>query len=270
MHTLEAECRELHALGGIDDATAERAIALESGRVFSLYGEIRLALYAAVAAITTGVGLLLKDNLERIGPLTLVLAVALVAAGCYAWAIRAHRRGEARSLGGDYVLLLGALLLSADVGYAESQFHWLGEHWSWHLLGLALVHALTAYALDSRLVLSVALTSLAGWFGVEAQPALLAGAAGVRGAAAPALECAAAILAWRVAHRRLGGGDAFAAVFEHFAANVAFWGALALVFDAGTRLAGTALLLALAALVVARGLARREEAFAIYAVGYAA
>jgi hypothetical protein len=37
-------------------------------------------------------------------------------------AIRTRSRGETRSLGGDYLLLLGALTLSADVGYAESQF----------------------------------------------------------------------------------------------------------------------------------------------------
>src|SRR5271168_503804 len=168
MHSLEPEYLELHADGEIDAAAASWAVALERGTVFSVFQELRVALYAAVAAITSGISILLAKNLGRIGPLTVILALALVAAACYGTAFRTQRRGEVRSLGGDYLLLLGALILSADVGYGESQFHWLGSHWSWQLLILAALHAATAYLLDSRLVLSASLASLAGWFGVEA------------------------------------------------------------------------------------------------------
>src|SRR5262245_15928970 len=134
MHTLEPELRELQANGVIDEATANRAVALDRGVVFSFHEELRVALYAAVALITTGLGILVKENLDRIGPITVIVALALIAAGCYASAVRKTLRGKTRSIGGDYVLLLGALIVSVDVGYAESQFHWLGAHWSWHLL----------------------------------------------------------------------------------------------------------------------------------------
>jgi hypothetical protein len=271
MHTLEPEYRELHADGVVDAATASRLIALDSGALFPVYGELRFALYAAVAAITTGIGLLLKANIDRIGPLTLVLGLGLVAAACYGTAIRTRLRHATRTIGGDYVLLLGALVLSADLGYGESQFHWLGAQWSWHLLLLAALHAVTAYALGSRLVLSLALTSLAAWFGIDAginTTALQGGAA--RQQATAALYCSALILGWREAHRRARGAADFEEVLEHFAAHLAFWGALGLSFAGDTRLAGTLLLLAVAALAVGKGLRRRQEPFVVYGVGYAA
>ena len=271
MHTLEAECRELAAAGVVDEGAASLAVALERGEIFPVYGEIRLVLYGAVLAITSGLGIVLKDNIDRIGPVSLIVGVGIVAAACYASAVRTRLRGETRSIGGDYVLLLGALIVSADLGYAESQFHWLGSHWSWYLLVLAAIHAVTAYALSSRLVLSVSLASLAGWFGVSAQPEMLfrpdvaLGRTGVS-----ALLCAGLILLWREVHRRADGTAEFREVFEHFAANVAFWGALALTFAPGTRLAGTVALLAIGAVSIGKGLRDREEAFAVYGVGYTA
>ncbi len=271
MHTLEAEYRELHQAGVVDGVTASRAIALDDGSLFPVFGELRFALYAAVAAITTGVGMLFKANIERIGPWTLIGGLGLAAAGCYGAAIRSRLRGEARSIGGDYVLLLGALILSADLGYAESQFHWLGPQWSWHLLILAGWHAATAYALNSRLVLSVALTSLAAWFGVDARAeTLFRDGSSLRHSGCEALLCSALIVAWRTAHRRLRGVAEFDEVFDHFAANVAFWGALALSFGADTRAAGTLLLLAIAAVAIGKGLRNRQEPFVVYGVGYTA
>jgi hypothetical protein len=271
MHTLEAEFRELNAAGVVDAAAASQLIALDRGTLFPVFGELRVALYAAVAAITTGVGMVLKQNLDRIGPLTLIIGLGIVAALCYAAAIRTQLRGETRSIGGDYVLLLGALVVSADLGYAESQFHWLGAHWSWHLLILALLHAATAYALGSRLVLSLALTSLAAWFGVDAGVATaFRDGSAFRHSGTEALLCSAVIVGWRAAHRRLGALPQFEEVFDHFAANLAFWGALALTFGADTRLAGLAVLLAVAAVAIQKGLRTRQQAFVVYGVGYAA
>ncbi len=271
MHSLEAEFRELHAEGIIDDALAARAAALDRGTVFSVFEELRVALYGSIALITAGLGILLKKNLDRIGPITVIVALAVVAAACYASAIRTCRRRETRSLPGDYILLLGALVMSADLGYAEVSFHWLGSHWSWHLLLLAAIHALTAYALDSRLVLSVAVTSLAAWFGfaghiqdvVDPQRMTLR-------TAQQALLCAATVLGWREIDRRLREAPAFREVLEHFGLNFAFWGALAWCAEAAMRAPGLILLAALAVFVIRRGLRSSQEILVVYGVVYAA
>lgn len=212
----------------------------------------------------------MRDNLERIGPATLVAALLAAAGACYATAIRSRRRGTMRSLGGDYLLLLGALLLSSAVGYAESQFRWFGAGWSRHLLWLAAIHGFTAYVLDSRLVLSVALTAFAAWAGIVATPAdLWAPRAALDGLGWRALACAAVFATARALHRRQRGWREFPDVYEHFAANLAFWGALALLFDAPTRGLGAASLAVLAVYTGQRGVRQGREAALLYAIGYA-
>jgi len=270
MHSLEKECLELHGAGLIDESAALRAAALERGSIFSVFEELRFALYAAVAAITAGIGLLVKDNLDRIGPITLIVVLALASAGCYATALRTHRRGKERSIGGDYLLLLGALIISADLGYAESQFHWLGTEWQWYLLILAAFHGVTAYGLRSRLVLCTSIAALAAWFGIEGRVATLFNAGSPRLLGTHAIVCAVTLLVWRAANRRLGGPESFESVFENFAANIGFWGALALCLTPGARLLGLGLLAALAAASIFKALRSGEEIFAVYGTAYAA
>ena len=271
MHSLESECLELQKAGLIDEAAASRAVALERGSIFPVFEELRFVLYAAVAAITAGLGLILKENLNRLGPLTLIGVLALIAAGCYATALRTRRQGKARNVGGDYVLLLGALIVSADVGYAESQFHWLGSEWQWYLIALAVFHGATAYVLDSRLLLSVSLASLAAWFGFEGRIATVFAAGSSAGnLGVHAIVYAATILAWRAANRRLGGSAQFEYVFDNFAANAGFWGAFALCLTPGARLAGVLVLSALAAASVIKALRSGQEVFAVYGTAYTA
>jgi hypothetical protein len=271
VHTLEPEIRTLHAEGTIDPAAASRALARDRGEVFSLHQELRATLYAGVLLVMAGVGMILARNLERIGPLAILLAIALAAAGCAVPGIRARLAGRALTVAGEYLLLLGVLLASADLGYAERQFTLLGPLWSWHLLLLAIVHAGVAYAFASPLVLAASLTALAGWFGVGSglgdvlQVAYSSPALGSR-----ALACAALIAAWRVADRRARPDSRFSGVFDHFAANLAFWGAIAWCLEWPWLAAGVPLLAAFAWASIRRGLGTGREAFLVYGIVYAA
>ncbi len=271
MHTLEPEFRALHAEGLIDDATAARALARDRGQVFSLYAELRATLYAGVLLVMAGFGLILARNLDRIGPLVIVLAVALVAAACAVPAVRAKLAGRAPTVAGEYLLLLAVLLASADLAYAERQFTLLGPLWSWHLLILAVVHAAIAYAFASPLVLAASLTALAGWFGVGGTPGqLLHVSYPTAEFGARALACAAVITGWRHADRRAQPQSRFTEVFDHFAANLAFWGAIAWCSEWPWLAAGLPLLGAFAWAAIRRGLADGREAFLVYGTVYTA
>jgi hypothetical protein len=271
VHTLEPELRALHAEGTIDDATAARALASDRGRAFSLHAELRATMYAGVLLVMSGLGLVLARNIERIGPLGIVLGVALVAAACAVPAVRAKRAGRTQTIAGEYLLLLAALLVSADLGYAERQFTLLGPLWSWHLLLLAVVHGAIAYAFASPLVLAASLTALAGWFGATGAPGdALQPAFSTPELGARALACAAVIAAWRQADRRARPDSRFTDVFDHFAANLAFWGAIAWCREWPWVALGLPLLAAFAWAAVRRGLATGREAFLVYGTVYAA
>jgi hypothetical protein len=267
MLSFESEVADARARGAITEAAAARAIAMERREVFSIHFELRLMSYIAVALLTTGVGIVIKNNLDRIGPVAIITAIALVAAGCYAMAIRTKLQGRTRSIVGDYVLLLGALLLSADIGYAESQFHFFGAHAAQQLLVIAVLHAIGAYLLDSRMLLSASLTALTAWMGagLSLGSLIFAGDAGYR---MRGLAAAAVIFAWRGADTLLDRMPQFRDVFDHFAANLAFVAAVAWCLEKPTYLRGALLLALLVAAAVAYGVRRRREAFVLYAVIY--
>jgi hypothetical protein len=133
--------------------------------------EIRAALYAGVLLLTSGVGLFLKENHERIGPAAIGIAIGLVAAACLGWASRRSAPftwGEAVSAhpAFDYVLLLGALLVAADLAYLEAQLRLLGEGWPWHLLVVAVLYLLLAYRFDSKMLLGLALAVVSAYLGL--------------------------------------------------------------------------------------------------------
>jgi hypothetical protein len=270
MHDLSAELRGL-APDAATDAGRAHALRLEQREIFSIRPELLFVLYIAVAMLVAGVGLLIKANLDRIGPAVLLTGIFVASALCYALALRARLAGRERSLGEDYVLLLGALLFSTAVGYAEVQFRMFGTGWSRHLLLLAAWHLASAYLFGSRLVLTVALTAFAGWLGVEARLGTLVDPLHpLFGVGPRSLLCALLFYCGSRFHRREGPGNnrSFREVYLQFAVNFGFWGALALGFDASTRWFGVAILLGLALVVGRAGLRERRESFLLYAVGY--
>jgi hypothetical protein len=138
----------------------------------SVRADLRLLLYVGVLVFMSGVGVLVQENLEHIGPLAIVSALTVATAGCLLWVY--HRAApftweEARDphLGLDFLLLLGILLLGADLACIETWFVGLGGDWPWHLLLLSILTGLLAVRFDSSLVFSVALSTFAAWRGVS-------------------------------------------------------------------------------------------------------
>lgn len=174
--------------------------------------EIRTLLYVGVLLLTSGVGVLVARHQEDIGPLAIATGIALAAAGSLIWVTRRAAPfawGEVPSphVAFDYVLLLGLLLVAADLAYAEVQFTVLGPRWAYHLLIVGVLYLLAAYRWDSRTALGLALTTLAAWRGVALSlvPALIGPgvAADLRASAIAlgALYVGAAVLSVRLARK---------------------------------------------------------------------
>lgn len=265
MISLEPELITLRDTGVLDAPAAATLIARERRDAVSIYPELRVLTWAGVMLISTGVGIYISKHLDDIGPLAIATVIGLAAAACYAWAY--WKRSRTAALVDDYVLLLAALLASADVGYIEHHYHLLGDSWPRHFLFLAILHAATAYFFRSRLVLSLSVASLAAWLGIERRSvdAIFEAPVDTSGRA---FVCAAIVVAWRVIDRKLRPATTFTTFFDHAAANLAFWGSLALAAHEETRLLGCAIgvMLAVAAMFYARR--TREATFVIYAWVY--
>jgi len=138
----------------------------------SVGAELRVLLYGGVLVAMAGVGLLVEQQFQRLGPLAVAGGLALAAAACLIWV---QRRAPPFSWGEvatphfafPYLLLLGVLLVGADLAYVEAKFTPLGHAWPWHLFAMSLLAASLAVRHDSALVFSLALSTFAAWRGVS-------------------------------------------------------------------------------------------------------
>jgi len=134
--------------------------------------EIRALLYLGVLLLTSGVGIFIVEHHADIGRWAIAASIAVASTACLAWVIRSAppfswSEVESPSVAFDYVLLLGLLLFASDLAYVEAQFTLLGPRWVHHLLVVASVYVVAAYRWDSRVILSLGLSTLAAWRGVS-------------------------------------------------------------------------------------------------------
>jgi predicted membrane protein DUF2157 len=271
---LETEVVQLRNEGLLPAEAAGPLIAEERREIVTIYAEVRALAWLGVMLIAGGVGVLVSKNLDRIGPVAVAAAIGLAAGGCYAFIIwrrvaaaapaaPAADAARGRAALHEYILLLGALLLSADIGYIEHQFHLLGSEWPRHFLILAVIHGVTAYVFDSAALISLSIAAIASWLGIERN--LDTFFTDSIGTASRAFGCAAFLTGWRFVNRRKG----FELVFDHFIANLALWGGLILTFNSETREVGALIVVVLAVPAMVYGFRKRQEAFLIYALIYA-
>jgi len=163
------------------------------------------------------------------------------------------------------VLYLGALVWSLELAYLESRFHLLSGQWDLYLLATAGLLFFLAYRFDNRFVLSLALSSLAGWFGLTISHWSDHQDAAYRRYAL--LYCLLIGVGGAFVQRR-GLKPHFFGTYLNIAANVLFWALLSGVFNPqGYGLWFLALVIACGA-SLGWGLARRRFAFVAYATVY--
>jgi len=237
---------------------------------FSLSLEFNILLYAGVLAFVAGLGWTISTWSQQLGDVLIVTALSiLLAASSWYCFSRASTWSPVEAAAPtpifDYVLYLGSLVWCVELAYLEKRFHILAGQWDLYLLATAFLFFFLAYRFDNRFVLSLALSSLAGWFGltVSRWPSFQSGA--YRQYAL--LYCLAVGISGLVL-QRLKLKPHFFATYLHIVANLLFWTTLSGVFDHqeyGLWLLG---LLIVCAASLAWGLQRRQFAFVAYAAIY--
>lgn len=256
--------------GAISPEQHAHLAGLSRGEPFSLFLELNVLLYAGVLAFVAGLGWTVTTWSQQLGDVLVLAILSTILAACFwycfsrrpAWSPAAT---PAPSPVFDYVLYLGSLVWCVELAYLETRLHVLSGQWDLYLLATAGFFFFLAYRFDNRFVLSLALSSLAGWFGLKISHWPSHQDAAYR---QYALLYCLAVGAGGVILQRRALKPHFFGTYLNIAANVLFWAVLSGVFERqGYGPWFLALLIACAA-SLAWGLMRRQFAFVAYAAVY--
>lgn len=139
---------------------------------FSIFVELNALLYLGVVSLIAGVGWVIQAYFANVGDAAIISSLTLLLFVSFYYCFTrslpfSTTQIESPNIAFDYVLYGGCLLFGLEVAYLENRFHLLNDNSDLYLLGSALIFFALAYRFDNRLVLSLALSSLAGWFGVR-------------------------------------------------------------------------------------------------------
>ncbi len=154
---------------------ANNIIDYEDKKPFSLHYELKLILYVGILLLSSGLGIVIYQNLDSIGHTAIVVFISvLVVAGFgfsfwkrqpFTWQLV-----EQNNLFADFTLLLGCLSFLTLEGYLQYQYDLFGEKYGLITFIPAVVFFFSAYFFDHRGVLSMAVTAFASWVGVSISP----------------------------------------------------------------------------------------------------
>jgi hypothetical protein len=163
------------------------------------------------------------------------------------------------------VLYLGCAFLGILFGYLENRLHLLAEHWDYYLLASAALFYALAYRFDNRLVLSLSLFNLAGWFGVRfSHFDLPYFGLRIRGL----LFGAVVVLGGWWLENRGRVKEHFADTYYNIGLHILFWSLLHGLFAEGALSAYALALALLTAATISYALRRRSLQYLLYGVAY--
>jgi hypothetical protein len=243
---------------------------LSRGEPFSLFLELNVLLYAGVLSFVAGLGWTVSTWSKQLGDVLVLTVLSAILAACFWYCFsRAPAWSPAETPAPspifDYALYLGSLVWSLELAYLENRFHLLSGQLDLYLLATAGLYFFLAYRFDNRFVLSLALSSLAGWFGLTISHWSAHQDATYRQYAL--LYCLLVGVGGTLLQRR-GLKPHFFGTYLNIVANVLFWALLSGVFDQqgyGVWLLG---LLVACGACLAWGVVRRQFAFVAYAAIY--
>jgi len=256
--------------GAISPEQHAQLAGLVRGEPLSLFIELNVLLYAGVVAFVAGLGWTITTWSRQLGDILVLTILSAILAACFWYCFsRAREWSRAETLSPtpifDYVLYLGSLTWSVELAYIEDRFHVLTGQWDLYLAATAALFFFLAYRFDNRFVLSLALSSLAGWFGLTISHWPSHQDATYRQYAL--LYCLLVGCGGALLHRR-GLKAHFLGTYLNIVANVLFWTLLSGVFEAKDYGAWFLALLLACGASLAWGLTRRQFVFVAYAAVY--
>jgi hypothetical protein len=144
-------------------------------KIFSLHAELRLFLYLSVLLFTSGIGILIYENIDTIGHTAILSLLLIVIVVCFYYCFKnakgfqkAETTFEHPVL--EYLVLAANILTCIFIGYLQFQYKPFGEHYGLATLVPTIVSFFCAYYFDNKSVLTIAVTGLAAYIGLTVTP----------------------------------------------------------------------------------------------------
>ena len=147
----------------------------ENTKLFSLHYELRLLLYLGILLLSSGLGVVIYQNIDSLAHSVIVAAISLLVLISFTlafWKRSAFSWLEVKNTNtlSDFSLLLACLSFLTLEGYLQYQYQFFGEKYGLVTFIPAVLFFFCAYFFDHRGVLSMAITALASWVGVSIAP----------------------------------------------------------------------------------------------------
>jgi len=241
------------------------------GEPFSLFLELNVLLYAGVLSFVAGLGWTVATWSRQLGDVLILTVLSAMLVACFWYSFSRAAAWSAAETPApnpvfDYVLYLGTLVWCVELTYLESRLHVLSGQWDLYLMATAVLFFFLAYRFDNRFVLSLALSSLAGWFGLTISLHWPSQQDATYRQCALLFCLVVGIGGVLLQHRGLK--PHFLGTYLNVVANVLFWALLSGVFEHENYGLWFVALLAACAVSLFWGLRRRQFAFVAYAAVY--
>jgi hypothetical protein len=152
--------------------------AYRSLNIFSLHNELKFLLYLSVLLFTSGIGILIYQNIDSIGHIAVLSLLLVVTIICFYFCFKnadSFKKDETAFANPifDYLLLTANILSCTFIGYLQYQYHPFGTHYGLATLIPTLISFFCAYYFNNKSVLSIAITGLAAFIGLSVSPQAL-------------------------------------------------------------------------------------------------
>lgn len=169
------ELKQLKEKGFLDDDQFNTLEPMVSRKLVSVFYELRIILYLGVMLFTTGVGILIYENIGDLGHLAVITLLFILTAVCFYFAFAkstpfSRDKTQSPLPYYDYVVLLGCLLFISGLGYLQVQYELFDNGMGSVTLVTALFFFYAAYRFDHLGVLSLAITALASFWSISVSP----------------------------------------------------------------------------------------------------
>lgn len=167
--------KDLLEKGFISETQFNQIEPIVSGKIVSVFYELRTMLYLGVLLFTGGIGILIYENIGALGHIIAMILLSLTTLLCFWYAFAKGlpftlEKVKSPTPYFDYIVLLGSLLFISVQGYLQFQYELLDDNLGWSTLITAAFFFYIAYRFDNLGILSLAITALASFWSISISP----------------------------------------------------------------------------------------------------